>query len=72
MYAVVNRLRLKHPIDPEVFAEAQRDIPPRAAQIDGLHAFHALRVGDNELVLIIIGDSEPRSTGCAARPGTTG
>ena len=57
MHAVVNRLRLKHPIDPEVFAAAQRDLPPRAAQIDGLLAFHVVRVADDELVVVILGDS---------------
>jgi len=58
VHAVVNRIHLKSPIAPEVFAAAQRDIPPRAARIDGLRAFHVLRVGDDELVVLVIGDSE--------------
>ena len=36
--------RLKSPIDDEVFAVAQRDIPRRAAEIDGLQAFYFLPV----------------------------
>ena len=57
MHAVVNRLRLAQPIDPAVFEAAQRELPPRAAQIDGLRAFHVLRVGDDELVVLVIGDT---------------
>lgn len=57
MHAVVNRLRLAHPIDPSVFEAAQRDLPPRAAQIEGLRGFHLLRVSDDELVLVILGDT---------------
>ena len=58
MHVVVNRIRLKSPIGDEVFALAQRDIPPRAAEIGGLEAFYFLRVGDDELVVVIVGDSE--------------
>jgi hypothetical protein len=50
VYAVVNRLRLSIPVPGEVFEAAQRDIPPRAALIEGLRAFHVLRVGEEELV----------------------
>lgn len=58
MQAVVNRIRLKSPIDAAVFAVARRDIPPRAAEIEGLQAFHVLRVSEDELVVLVIGDSE--------------
>jgi hypothetical protein len=57
MHAVVNRLRLARPIDPAVFEAAQRDLPARAAQIEGLRAFHVLRAGDDELLLLILGDT---------------
>jgi hypothetical protein len=57
MHAVVNRLRLKSPIPDEVLAAAQRELPPRAAQIAGLKAFHLLRAGEDELIVLILGDS---------------
>jgi len=57
MHAVVNRLRLARPIDPSVFEAAQRELPPRAAEIDGLRAFHVLRAGDDELIVLIMGDT---------------
>jgi hypothetical protein len=56
VHAVVNRIRLKSPIDPEVFAAAQRELPPRAAQIDGLRAFHLLRAADDDLIVVILAD----------------
>jgi hypothetical protein len=58
VHAVVNRIRLKTPIDPEVFAAAQRELPPRAAQIEGLRAFHLLRSGEHDLIVIVIGDHQ--------------
>jgi hypothetical protein len=57
MHAVVNRLRLAHPIDSPVFENAQRELPPRAAEIEGLRAFHVLRAGDDELSVLILGDT---------------
>jgi hypothetical protein len=57
MHAVVNRLRLAHPIDRSIFEDAQRELPPRAARIEGLRAFHVLQVSDDELLLLIFGDT---------------
>ena len=57
MHAVVNRLRLARAIAPSVFEDAQRELPPRAAEIEGLRAFHVLRAGDEELIVLIMGDT---------------
>lgn len=38
MHAVINRIRLAEPLDEGVFAAAQRELPPQAAQIEGLSA----------------------------------
>ena len=57
MHAVVNRLRLARPIDQSVFENAQRELPPRAAEIEDLRAFHVLRAGDDELIVLILGDA---------------
>jgi hypothetical protein len=56
MHAVINRLRLKRPIDPEVFAAARRDLVPRVARVAGIAAFHVVQVADDELVVVILGD----------------
>ena len=57
MHAVVNRLRLARPIDQSVFENAQRELPPRATEIEDLRAFHVLRAGDDELIVLILGDT---------------
>jgi hypothetical protein len=35
MAAVVNRLRFKEPVDPELFARAERDLTSQMRAIDG-------------------------------------
>ncbi len=56
MHAVVNRLRLQTPVPDEVFAAAQRQLPARVAEIPGIRAFHVLRAGAEELVVLILAD----------------
>jgi len=58
MHAVVNRIRLNGPIDDEVYVAAQRDLPDRVASIDGIRAFYVVRCGDDDLVVVILGDSQ--------------
>jgi hypothetical protein len=58
VHAAVNRIRLKEPVDDEVFVAAQRDLPGRIAGIDGVRAFHLVRCGNDELLVVIVGDSE--------------
>ncbi len=58
MHAVVNRISLKSPIDPAVFEAAHRDIPARAAEIEGLRAFHLIRCGEEDLLVVIIAETE--------------
>jgi len=57
MHAVINRIRLAEPLDDEVFAAAQRELPPLAAQIEGLTGFHVLRGADpHELTVVVVGE----------------
>lgn len=58
MHAVVNRIRLERPIDDEVYTAAQRDLPDRVAGIDGLRAFYLIRCGADDLLVVILGDSQ--------------
>ncbi|MEY2397628.1 MAG: hypothetical protein QOJ00_802 [Actinomycetota bacterium] len=56
MAAVVNRLRFKEPVDPELFARAERDLTSQMRAIDGFQEFHVIHTSDNEVVLVIFGD----------------
>lgn len=58
MPAVVNRIRLKDPLEDDVYAAAQRDLAGRVAEIDGIQALYLIRVGDDELIVVILGDTE--------------
>jgi hypothetical protein len=58
MRAVINRIRLKEPIDDEVFAAAQRELPDRVAGIGGICGFHLVRCANDELIVVIFGESE--------------
>jgi len=58
VYAVVNRIRLADPIPDEVYAEAHREVLPGADAIDGLRAMHLIRAGENELIVVILADTE--------------
>lgn len=58
MQAVVNRIALKEPLDDEVFAAAQRELPKRIEAIDGIESFHVLRTGSLELTIVIVGEDE--------------
>jgi hypothetical protein len=57
MHAVINRISLKHPLEDEVYAAAQRDLPDRVAAIEGIHALYLVRSGDHDLLVVILGDS---------------
>lgn len=57
MHAVINRLKLATPVDPAVFARAQEELLPQVAEVDGIRAFHLLRASDDELVVLILGDT---------------
>ncbi len=57
MYAVVNRLRLKSAIPPEVWERAQAELPARAREVPGFEALYVIEVADDEVVLLVVGDT---------------
>ena len=57
-HIVVNRVRLKSPIDDEAFAGAQRDLQRVAAEIEGLQAFYLASAENGDLLAVIVADSE--------------
>jgi hypothetical protein len=58
MHAVVNRIRLREPLDDAALAAAQRDLDARAVQVEGLAVIHVMRIGEGELVVLVFGDDE--------------
>ncbi len=57
MHAVINRIRLKEPIDEAVYVAAQAELPARVAEIDGIRALYLVRSGEDDLLVVILGDS---------------
>jgi len=58
MHAVVNRIRLREPLDDAALDAAQRDLIATAAHVEGLAAVHVLRTGEGDLVVLVFGDDE--------------
>lgn len=57
MAGVVNRLRFKEAVDPELFAKAEVELTPLMRAIDGFQDFYAIQSSDNEVILVILGDT---------------
>jgi hypothetical protein len=58
VHAVVNRIRLREPLDDAALLAAQRDLSARAAQVEGLAAIRVLRTADGDLIVLVFGDDE--------------
>jgi hypothetical protein len=58
MKAVVNRIRLREPLADAELAAAQLDLDALAVGVEGLAAIHILRVGEDELVVLVFGEDE--------------
>jgi hypothetical protein len=57
MAAVVNLLRFKAPVDPAVFADAERALVPQMRAIEGFQDLYVVHTSDTEVVLVILGDT---------------
>ena len=57
MAAVVNVLSFKDPVDPAVFAAAERDMGDAMRAIEGFEGFEVVHTGAEEVVLIIRADT---------------
>lgn len=55
--AVVNHLHFKERVDKERFSAAETDLVPQMKAIDGFRALHVVQVGDDHVILIILGDT---------------
>jgi hypothetical protein len=55
--AVVNHLHFREPPDPGLFVRAEREVVPRAREIDGFRELHVVQVAPDHFILIISGDT---------------
>jgi GrpB-like predicted nucleotidyltransferase (UPF0157 family) len=58
VYAVLNRIRLREPLDDAALSVAQRDLDVQAAQVEGLSAIQILQTDEGDLVVLVFGDDE--------------
>jgi hypothetical protein len=58
MHAVLNRIRMREPLDDATLSAAQRDLDDQAAQIEGLAALQVLQTDESDLVVLVFGDDE--------------
>ncbi len=56
MAGVVNHLRFKEPVDPELFAQAERELSTQMRSIDGFQGFYAIHSSEAEVILVILGE----------------
>lgn len=56
MAGVVNHLRFRETVDPDLFKEAERDLIPQMRAIAGFWDFYVIQTSDTEVVLVILGD----------------
>lgn len=52
MHAVVNRVRLREPLDRSALLDAERDLRERATQIEGLDSILLLSAGELESLVL--------------------
>ncbi len=57
MAAVINHLRFRDPVDPDLFADADATLVPRMRAIEGFRGLHVVQTGEREIVLVILGDT---------------
>ena len=56
MAGVVNHLRFKEPVDPELFAQAERELSTQMRAVDGFQGFYAIQSSETEVILVILGE----------------
>jgi hypothetical protein len=54
----VNHLHFREPLDPAVFAGAERELAPQMRAIEGFSSFQVIQVEEDRVVLVITGDDE--------------
>jgi hypothetical protein len=57
MHAVVNILHFSDPIEPALFAAAERDLRQQMQMIQGFAGLRVVQTADTEAILLILADS---------------
>jgi hypothetical protein len=58
VHAVLNRIRMREPLDDAALASAQDDLDAQASDVEGLAAIQVLRTEEGDLVVLVFGDDE--------------
>jgi hypothetical protein len=58
VHAVLNRIRMREPLDNAALAAAQADLDAQATEVEGLAAIQVLRTEEGDLVVLVFGDDE--------------
>ena len=53
VHAVLNRIRMREPLDDAALAAAQNDLDAQATEVEGLAAIHVLRTEEGDLVVLV-------------------
>jgi hypothetical protein len=57
MYAVVNHLSFKAPVEDALIQKVEEDFKPKALALPGLHSFYLVRTAEDKATLFILYDS---------------
>jgi hypothetical protein len=68
--AVVNHLRFAEAPGPDLFARAEKEVVPKARDIEGFRGLHVVQVAPDQFILIITGDSPEVLDRVAAEVGS--
>lgn len=55
--AVVNHLHFTDPVDPALFERGTTELGDAMRGVDGFEAFHVVRTGEREVILVILADT---------------
>lgn len=71
MHAVLNTLRFKAPVDPALFARAERELADQMRALEGFQGFKVVQVADDQVVLVIFADFAEALDRMASQLGST-
>ena len=57
MYAVVNQLRFKEPIDLDIFKKAESDLFPKLREVEDFDSLHVIQTSEDTAILVIVAQS---------------
>ncbi len=67
--AVVNHLKFAQTVDPALFARAEQEMADRMRAVAGFEGMHVVQIADDEVVLVILADTQDTLDRLAAEVG---